>query len=91
MVSRNRLYSSPVTEDSLIRHQEPLLGDMDLIHPQITMIMVTTVEDLVINTIKLMVNVVFAETHTSMNQELMKPLVVFMRLVPLLTAILQDK
>ena len=32
----------------------------------ITMIMVTTVEDLVINTIKLMVNVVFAETHTSM-------------------------
>ena len=91
MVSRNRLYSSPVTEDSLIRHQEPLLGDMDLIHPQITMIMVTTVEDLVINTIKLMVNVVFAETPTSIRQELMRPLVVLMQLVPLLIAIPQDK
>ena len=91
MVSRNRLYSSPVTEDSLIRHQEPLLGDMDLIHPQITMIMATTVEDLVINMIKLMVNVVFVETHTSIHQELMKPLVVNMQLVPLLIAIAQGK
>jgi len=86
-----QVYSFPVMEDSLTLHQELLLGGTDLIHPQITMIMATTAEDLVINTIKLMVNVVFAETHTSMNQELMKPLVVFMRLVPLLTAIPQDK
>ena len=78
-------------EDSLTLHQELLLGDTDLIHPQITMIMATTVEDLVINMIKLMVNVAFVETHTSMNHELMKPLVVFMQLVPLLTAIPQDK
>ena len=78
-------------EDSPTLLLERLLGDTDLIHPQITMIMATTAEDLVINTIKLMVNVVFAETHTSIRQELMRPLVVLMQLVPLLIAIPQDK
>ena len=78
-------------EDSLTLHQELLLGDTDLIHPQITMIMATTVEDLVINMIKLMVNVEFAETHTLMNLELMKHLEVFTQLEPLPIATHPDK
>ena len=86
-----RFSLSQVTVDSPTLLPELQLGDMDLIHQQIMMTMETTVEDLVINMIKQMVNVEFAETHTLMNLELTKHPVVFMQLEPLLKATHPDK
>ena len=87
----NRFSLSQVTVDSPILLLELQLGDMDLIHQQIMMTMETTVEDLVTNMIKQMVNVEFAETHTLMNLELMKHLVVFTQREPLPIATHPDK
>ena len=82
---------SQVTVDSPTLLPELQLGDMDLIHQQIMMTTETTVEDLVTNMIKQVVNVEFAETHTLMNLELMKHQEVFTQLEPLPIATRPDK